>query len=303
MIFQLICYVRVDETMKCSVLGPLCFLSGLLSILYLCRKHQSSFLHIHLVDDVSIPPELLLLIGLLGLTVLIHHKRTNIAIETGVISSMLGAWFGFSVNFIFTNWQSSLLPLLAYISLMCWFHFMEFFLTAIFHPHTLSITSFLLNQSAQYIIAFFASVVEFLIELYVLGSWKATRPVFWLGFAICFGGDLIRKAAMIQAGVSFTHLVQYSRRANHKLVTDGVYSYVRHPTYTGWTLFAVFSQIMMLNPVCTVLFTYAAFVFFSERVEEEELLLISFFGSEYVKYKSKVPSGLPFIKGAQLMNN
>jgi len=282
--------------MKSYILGWFSFFTGALSIGY--------FSNLLLFNFPEYPHGCLFLPLLLFLlTVFIHHRRTSLTLTIVIISSMLGSWLMFSLLFIIQNSTSSLVPLMTYISLMCTFHFLEFLLTAIFHPQALNITSFLLNQSNEYIIAFMASVAEYLIECYFFGSWKTVRPIFWFGFTICVCGDLFRKAAMIQAGTNFTHLVQYSRRSNHKLVTDGVYSYVRHPTYTGWYLFSVFSQVMMLNPICIVLFSYAAFLFFSERVEEEEELLISFFGSEYVRYKSKVPSGLPFIKGAQIMIN
>lgn len=62
----------------------------------------------------------------------------------------------------------------------------------------------------------------------------------------------------------------------------------------------VCSQVLLCNPICMVGYTLASWRFFRERIEEEEITLIHFFGEEYLEYKRKVPSGLPFIKGVKV---
>lgn len=59
-------------------------------------------------------------------------------------------------------------------------------------------------------------------------------------------------------------------------------------------------QVLLCNPICVVGYALASWRFFRERIEEEEITLIHFFGEEYLEYKRKVPSGLPFIKGVKL---
>lgn len=59
-------------------------------------------------------------------------------------------------------------------------------------------------------------------------------------------------------------------------------------------------QVLLCNPICVVGYTLASWRFFRERIEEEEITLIHFFGEEYLEYKRKVPSGLPFIKGVKV---
>lgn len=41
-------------------------------------------------------------------------------------------------------------------------------------------------------------------------------------------------------------------------------------------------------------------MFFRERVEEEEITLLEFFGEEYAAYQKRVATGLPFIKGFKM---
>ncbi|MEQ2218270.1 hypothetical protein XENOCAPTIV_000750 [Xenoophorus captivus] len=65
-------------------------------------------------------------------------------------------------------------------------------------------------------------------------------------------------------------------------------------------LSCVLLQVMLCNPVCIVGYTIASWRFFRERIEEEELSLIHFFAEEYVEYKRKIPTGLPFISGIRV---
>lgn len=66
--------------------------------------------------------------------------------------------------------------------------------------------------------------------------------------------------------------------------------------FIDW-LYCWLLQVMLCNPVCILGYTIASWRFFRERIEEEELSLIHFFAEEYVEYKKRVPTGLPFISG------
>jgi len=54
---------------------------------------------------------------------------------------------------------------------------------------------------------------------------------------------------------------------------------------------------MIANPVCCVIYALAAWKFFSDRIKEEEITLINFFGEQYVSYQKEVGTGIPFISG------
>jgi len=54
---------------------------------------------------------------------------------------------------------------------------------------------------------------------------------------------------------------------------------------------------MLLNPVCMVTYTIASWIFFKERITDEEITLLNFFGEDYLHYQKRVPTGLPFIYG------
>ena len=73
---------------------------------------------------------------------------------------------------------------------------------------------------------------------------------------------------------------------------------VRHPSYFGWSLWAVGTQVMLLNPISVVLFSLASHLFFKDRIPYEEELLVEFFGEAYIEYAMKTPIWLPGIEGA-----
>ena len=56
---------------------------------------------------------------------------------------------------------------------------------------------------------------------------------------------------------------------------------------------------MLHNPICMIAYTIASWIFFKERIVEEEITLLNFFGEDYLLYQKRVPTGLPFIYGYQ----
>lgn len=91
--------------------------------------------------------------------------------------------------------------------------------------------------------------------------------------------------------------VQFEHHQGHELVTHGVYSLMRHPSYVGWFWWSIGTQVVLANPVCFVIYSIASWKFFHDRIFMEEITLLNFFGEEYYKYQQRVPTGLPFIRG------
>uniref|UniRef100_A0A8D2M0B9 Protein-S-isoprenylcysteine O-methyltransferase n=1 Tax=Zonotrichia albicollis TaxID=44394 RepID=A0A8D2M0B9_ZONAL len=180
------------------------------------------------------------------------------------------------------------------------FHYSEYLVTAINNPRSLSLDSFLLNHSFEYNLAALSSWVEFTLEKLFFPELKQITWLSTVGLLMVIFGDCLRKAAMLTAGSNFNHIVQNEKSDTHTLVTSGVYGWFRHPSYVGWFYWSIGTQVLLCNPICVVGYALASWRFFRERIEEEEITLIHFFGEEYLEYKRKVPSGLPFIKGVKL---
>ncbi|XP_078281649.1 protein-S-isoprenylcysteine O-methyltransferase [Rhinoraja longicauda] len=187
-----------------------------------------------------------------------------------------------------------------YLCSLSLFHYSEYLVTAVINPRSLSLDSFLLNHSAEYKLAAMSSWVEFTIEKLLFPDLKQVTWLSFLGLLMVLFGELLRKAAMLTAGSNFNHIVQNEKAESHRLVTSGVYSWSRHPSYVGWFYWSIGTQVILCNPICIVGYTMASWRFFRERIEEEEITLIQFFGEDYELYKENIPTRLPFIKGAKL---
>lgn len=149
----------------------------------------------------------------------------------------------------------------------------------------------------EYQIALAAAAAE-----WALGAALAPRSKSWmasvtlpLGAALAVGGLALRASAMWTARSHFSHVLQARRAQGHELVTHGVYAIARHPAYLGWGSWAVGSQLLLANPLCTVLYAAATWHFFRGRIEEEERALLRFYGSDYVAYAARTPVWIPGI--------
>uniref|UniRef100_A0A9L0K2K0 Protein-S-isoprenylcysteine O-methyltransferase n=2 Tax=Equus asinus TaxID=9793 RepID=A0A9L0K2K0_EQUAS len=187
-----------------------------------------------------------------------------------------------------------------YMCSLSLFHYSEYLVTAVNNPKSLSLDSFLLNHSLEYTVAALSSWIEFTLENIF---WPELKQITWLsatGLLMVVFGECLRKAAMFTAGSNFNHVVQNEKSETHTLVTSGVYAWFRHPSYVGWFYWSIGTQVMLCNPICGVGYALTVWRFFRDRTEEEEISLIHFFGEEYLEYKKRVPTGLPFIKGVKV---
>lgn len=83
-------------------------------------------------------------------------------------------------------------------------------------------------------------------------------------------GEFLRIAAFFTCKTNFTHVVKFRKERSHQLITHGIYSFFRHPSYTGYFYFSVFSQIFLGNILSSVLFFAALAKFFNDRIDFEE---------------------------------
>jgi protein-S-isoprenylcysteine O-methyltransferase len=210
------------------------------------------------------------------------------------IATCLGIIFTTSLYVAITNY--TYYQLAVYMVFLTVFHFLEFIITAIYHPMSVSWQSFLLDNR-QYILAHSTAILEYLVCSFLLVIDKSEfLVVSRVGLVMAICGQLLRSAAMVQAASNFNHLIQLHKDPNHVLVTNGVYSLSRHPSYTGFFYYALGLQLFMLNPVCTVVHVIILWRFFNDRIKVEESYLFSFFKKDYLDYKERTPTCIPFIK-------
>jgi protein-S-isoprenylcysteine O-methyltransferase Ste14 len=81
-------------------------------------------------------------------------------------------------------------------------------------------------------------------------------------------------------------------RKEHKLVTNGIYRYIRHPLYTvGSSLFISFG--MMADNWFIAVLGILTFILMAIRTPKEEANLIEKFGDEYREYMKRTGRFLP----------
>ncbi|KAJ1528826.1 hypothetical protein ONE63_007201 [Megalurothrips usitatus] len=216
--------------------------------------------------------------------------------KVGVRATFLGVVFSIGVMLIDLG-SSSLKPMGVYTCVLSLFHYSEFLAIAVTNPSTLSIRSFVLDNGWEYKVAAITCWVEYCIELYLFPGLKTLSFVSVVGFLMCVSGEFLRKLAMWTASTNFNHEVQSVHAKDHVLITHGVYQYMRHPSYVGWFIWSIGSQVLLVNPICIVGYAFVSWNFFYQRIFYEEITLLNFFGADYYKYQQKTGTGLPFIKG------
>lgn len=236
----------------------------------------------------------------IGCIVLVHVYEKALYPLFQVILCSHGLGVAFTLGLLMTTSGQCYSYFGYYIMALSFFHVSEYTVTSIFNAPTLSLDSFLLNHSPEYVIAAIASWVEFWIGYYFFPQLKCIHVVCIIGAVLVSLGEMLRKVAMFTAASNFTHIVQYRKRQGHQLVTQGVYSLFRHPSYVGWFYWSIGTQLLLSNPICLVGYAVASWKFFEDRINDEEASLITFFGKEYVEYKKKVGTGIPFIEGFPL---
>ena len=82
-------------------------------------------------------------------------------------------------------------------------------------------------------------------------------------------------------------------REAHTLVSDGIYSRIRHPMYTAVFLNAAAQLCLVGNYVVGPAFLIAFSILYFARINHEEAMMLEHFGSVYADYKQRTNRLLP----------
>ena len=135
--------------------------------------------------------------------------------------------------------------------------------------------------------------------IYVLTGFPAfaNRPfipaVAWLGVVPAIASLWLFYRTHQDLGRNWS--VSLEVREKHKLITDGVYRYVRHPMYSAFFLWAVAQSLLLPNWVAALSGIIGFGTLYSFRVAREEQLMLDAFGEEYSAYMKRTARILPWL--------
>jgi protein-S-isoprenylcysteine O-methyltransferase Ste14 len=114
----------------------------------------------------------------------------------------------------------------------------------------------------------------------------------YLGLGLYVGGSVLRTWAIFVLGRRFSGLVAIQE--DHRLVTEGVYRVIRHPSYLGYLL-AILGWMLVFRSGLGLLLLLPLIWLLMKRMDAEEALLASAFGDEYAAYRQRTWRLIPAI--------
>ena len=142
-------------------------------------------------------------------------------------------------------------------------------------------------------IGIFAS---FVIGLFFASNGIALLPeyFFYIGISLMILGIIIRQWAIRTLGQFFSLSVKVMK--NHRVVDDGPYKVIRHPSYTGTLLTLVGFGISLLQSWAAVLIILIIDgLVFGYRINVEESVLKKNLGNEYLTYMKRTKRLFPYL--------
>ena len=138
----------------------------------------------------------------------------------------------------------------------------------------------------------------------IIGAPEWAKPI------ICQIGGIFMLAGLVIMGKSWKQIhsekplrLSTSFRAKGELVTDGLYSHIRHPQYSGLFLITFGMMIQWPTMITLIMWPILMIVYYRLALKEERQMEAAF-GDRYIEYKRRVPAFVPrFKRKAGLLTN
>jgi protein-S-isoprenylcysteine O-methyltransferase Ste14 len=93
---------------------------------------------------------------------------------------------------------------------------------------------------------------------------------------------------------SFHYRAQYSE-VNHQILSEGIYSQIRHPIYLGNILLFVFAGVSVSNFLVLIVIAVVTIPAYLRTISIEEGILMKMAGKQYVEYSHHTRRLVPFL--------
>ncbi len=136
--------------------------------------------------------------------------------------------------------------------------------------------------------------IAFLLPMFT-SPWEAMPlwPSVGVGVFLFALGSVVRKVAVQTLGRLFTY--QLCIREEHRIVQEGIYRWIRHPSYTGTLLEALGMLVAARSLYGLCLFAVAASWLFALRIRREEQMMLDQFGDDYRDYMKRTYRFIPWV--------
>jgi|SRR5208282_985794 len=116
---------------------------------------------------------------------------------------------------------------------------------------------------------------------------------FALGIAVLAAGSMLRRYCFRTLGRFFTGNVRV--QADHRVIEDGPYRYVRHPSYTGGMLMYLGTGLALTSWLSALILVGMGAITYAYRVHVEEQALGASIGQPYLEYMRRTKRFVPFV--------
>ncbi len=113
----------------------------------------------------------------------------------------------------------------------------------------------------------------------------------WIASVVFMFGLLIRWLAHKTLAGLWSGTLELAQ--DHKLITTGIYGYLRHPIYTSMILWALCQPLLLPNAVAGFSGLAAVVLLWLLRVPKEEAMMQARFGEEYTRYAARTGRIVP----------
>ena len=120
-----------------------------------------------------------------------------------------------------------------------------------------------------------------------------TIIVFWIGTAVMLMGLGLRIWAIATLGSSFRTTVETHR--GQKVISNGPYRLVRHPSYSGLLLTGCGYGIAIQNWLSLIFAIALPLAALLYRIHIEERVMVDSLGTEYTEYQQRTKKLIPWI--------
>jgi protein-S-isoprenylcysteine O-methyltransferase Ste14 len=120
-----------------------------------------------------------------------------------------------------------------------------------------------------------------------------TSSMFFIGITIMLSGMALRYWAIATLGNSFRTTIETD--SSQKVVNNGPYKFIRHPSYSGLLLICFGYGISLQNWLSLLVVIIIPLVALLYRINIEEKVLTASLGPNYIDYQKRTKKLIPWV--------